>query len=443
MKYDVKSLSIKEKRKFQVIVNVVEGKLSIDRAAVVLGYDKYYIRKLVSEYVNFGIECLIHKSKGLPSNHKANLELKSSIVNLYQKHYRGFNFTHFCEKLLENHNIKIPYTTCKIYLNSAGINSPRSHKTKTKNDIHSLRPRRELFGELIQMDASLHRWFGEDKCQIHAAIDDATGIIVGAHFDQQETLKAYYIVLRQIIAKYGVPWELYTDNRTVFNYNSSKNATDDKPTNFRFACRRLGIDIITTSVPQAKGRIERLFGTLQDRLINEIRLANIQTIEEANMFLPQFINSYNLKFALPYNDTTNGFEKLDNLNVLDYILVKFYPRKVNKGSSIKFRNKQYLAFNNASKQQLLNPGAQVLVLENFKDELFLLDDEKVLHYLVELTPEEIEIRTINQRSPLIKKIPPKRYHIPSFSHPWRDYPVKDIITYLDFHPEDLEDLPIN
>lgn len=192
-------------------------------------------------------------------------------------------------------------------------------------------------------------------------------------------------------------------------------------------------------MPQAKGRIERLFGTLQDRLINEMRLANIQTIEEANMFLPQFIHSYNLKFALPINDNTNGFEKLDNLNILDYILVKFYPRKVNKGSSIKFSNKQYLAFNNASKQQLLHPGAKVLVLQNFKDELFLLDDDNTLHYLVELTLEEIEIRTINQRSPLIRKTKPRRYQIPSFSHPWREYSVKDIMIYLDYHPEDFHE----
>ncbi|HHT38031.1 MAG TPA: ISNCY family transposase [Mollicutes bacterium] len=439
MKYDMNSLSFKEKRKFQVILNVIEGKFTIERAAVVLGYNKYYIKKLVTEYMNFGVECLIHKSKGLPSNRRANLELKSLIIDLYKKNYLGFNFTHFREKLLKNHNIQIPYTTCKNYLNSSGIFSPRSHRIKSKKDIHSLRPRRELFGELIQMDASIHLWFGDDKTHLHAAIDDATGIIVGAHFSKQETLKSYYIVLRQIIAKYGVPWELYTDNKTVFNYNSSKNANHDKPTNFRFACNRLGIDIITTSVPQAKGRIERLFGTLQDRLINEMRLANIQTIDEANMFLPGFINDFNLKFALPLNDNINGFEKLDNLKVLDYILVKFYPRKVNKGSSIKFFNKQYLAFNNASKQQLLNPGANVLVPQNFKDELFLLDDENILHYLVELTPEEIEIRTINQRSPLIKKVKPKRYHIPTFTHPWREYPVKDIITFLDYHPEDFQE----
>lgn len=439
MKYDKNSLSFKEKRKFQIISNVVEGKLSIDRAATMLDYDKYYVKKLIQEYIDSGIESLVHKSKGLPSRNKANLELKDLIVDLYKKDYYGFNFTHFCEKLLEDHNIKIPYTTCKHYLNSADIKSPRSHRSKSKKDIHSLRPRRELFGELIQMDASLHLWFGDKKCQLHAAVDDATGNIVGAHFDHQETLKGYYIVLRQIIEKYGVPWELYTDNRTVFNYNSSKNANHDKPTNFKFACRRLGIDIITTSVPQAKGRIERLFGTLQDRLINEMRLANIQTIEEANMFLPQFIHSYNLKFALPINDNTNGFEKLDNLNILDYILVKFYPRKVNKGSSIKFSNKQYLAFNNASKQQLLHPGAKVLVLQNFKDELFLLDDDNTLHYLVELTPEEIEIRTINQRSPLIRKTKPRRYQIPSFSHPWREYPVKDIMIYLVYHPEDFHE----
>lgn len=108
MKYDKNSLSFKEKRKFQIISNVVERKLSIDRAATMLDYDKYYVKKLIQEYIDSGIESLVHKSKGLPSRNKANLELKDLIVDLYKKDYYGFNFTHFCEKLLEDHNIKIP-----------------------------------------------------------------------------------------------------------------------------------------------------------------------------------------------------------------------------------------------------------------------------------------------------------------------------------------------
>lgn len=440
MKYDNKKLSYKEKRKLYIISNVIKEKISLDRASVILGYNKYYISKLVARFKLIGIKALIHKSKGLPSRNRANLELKSKIINLYLDKYDGFNFKHFHEKIISDEGINIPFSTCKKYLKDSGIVSPRAHRTKTKKDIHSSRPRRELFGELIQMDASVHLWFGTKKAYLHAAIDDSTGIIVGAHFEWQETLKGYYIVLKQIIEKYGVPWELYTDNRTVFNYNSSKNANRDKPTNFRFACNRLGIDIITTSVPQAKGRIERLFGTLQDRLINEMRLSNIQTIEEANNFLPEFINGFNLKFATPYNHTTNGFEKLDNLSILDYILVNFYPRKVNPGSTIKFDNKVYIAFNNNDKQQLLTPKSKVLVLKNLKDELFMIDDYNGLYSLVELSPEEVERRTINRKTPLTRKSKPKHYRVPTFTHPWREYSVKDIITYLDYHPEDFDEL---
>ena len=128
------------------------------------------------------------------------------------------------------------------------------------------------------------------------------------------------------------------------------------------------------------------------------------------------------------------------LSILDYILVNFYPRKVNPGSTIKFDNKVYIAFNNNDKQQLLTPKSKVLVLKNLKDELFMIDDYNGLYSLVELSPEEVERRTINRKTPLTRKSKPKHYRVPTFTHPWREYSVKDIITYLDYHPEDFDEL---
>src|SRR5659263_397664 len=135
--------------------------------------------------------------------------------------------------------------------------------TVPDEDAHPRRPRCKYFGEMLQMDASLHDWFGKDKTQLHIAVDDSTGQIVGAYFDHQETLNGYYHLLYQILTTYGIPAMFFTDRRTVFEYKQIKNPAteDDTFTQFSYACSRLGIDIKTGSVPQAKGRVERYFQT--------------------------------------------------------------------------------------------------------------------------------------------------------------------------------------
>ena len=154
------------------------------------------------------------------------------------------------------------------------------------------------------MDASQHIWFGDTKTHLHIAIDDATGLIVGAYFDKQETLNGYYNVLHQILVNYGVPYQFFTDRRTVFEYKKKHETSVDKDTftQFGYACKQLGIDIRTSSVPQAKGRVERAFGTLQSRLTVELRLNSISSIEEANEFLDHYVKKFNKRFALPTNN---------------------------------------------------------------------------------------------------------------------------------------------
>lgn len=161
------------------------------------------------------------------------------------------------------------------------------------------------------MDASPHLWFGTSITHLHLAIDDATGKILGAYFDTQETLNAYYQITHQILIDYGIPAKFLTDRRTVFEYKR-KNASSDEEdtfTQFSYACHQLGIELECTSVPQAKGRVERLNQTLQSRLVIELRLAGITTIEEANEFLKSYLKEFNAMFSLPINDTKTVFEK--------------------------------------------------------------------------------------------------------------------------------------
>lgn len=190
----------------------------------------------------------------------------------------------------------------------------------------------------------LHHWFGTDKTQLHIAIDDCTGQLVGMYFDHQETLNGYYNVFHQILTNHGIPAMFYTDRRTVFEYKQkrSKKAEDDTFTQFSYACKQLGVEIRTTSVAQAKGRVERAFQTLQQRLPIALRLAGIQTIKEANVFLNSYIKEYNAKFALPVKNTKSVFEKQPDIEMIDQTLAVLTERTVDSGHCIKYKNKPEL-----------------------------------------------------------------------------------------------------
>ena len=160
------------------------------------------------------------------------------------------------------------------------------------------------------MDASGGVWFGDTFATLRLAVDDSTGCVVGAYFDTQETLKGYYNVFKSILTDFGIPVKFLTDNRTVFIYNKKNNprTEDDTLTQFGYACRGLGVEIETSSIPQRKGRIERLNGNFQSRKNQELRLAKINSIEEANNFLMSYVKKFNTRFSLQVNFTTSVFE---------------------------------------------------------------------------------------------------------------------------------------
>src|SRR5690554_1490545 len=187
---------------------------------------------------------------------------------------------------------------------------------------------------MLQMDASIHHWFGEAKSQLHIAVDDATGQIVGAYFDEQETLNGYYHVFHQVLSTYGIPYQFFTDNRTVFEYKKKhqKDVEKDTFTQFGYACKQLGVDIRTSSVAQAKGRVERMFGTLQSRLPVELRLNGITSIKEANEFLNSFIKKFNKQFALPIDSIKSVFETQPDSDKINLTLAVLSSRKIDNGS---------------------------------------------------------------------------------------------------------------
>ena len=267
------------------------------------------------------------------------------------------------------------------------------------------------------MDASGICWFNNIYSTLHLAVDDATGTVVGAFFDYQETLWGYYNVLKQILEKYGIPASFLTDNRTVFTYRSNPNPTDenDTYTQFAYACKSLGISIKTSSIPQKKGRIERFNQTFQNRLPQELRTANIKTLEQANEFLTSYLPKFNARFALQRKNITSVFENQPSKETINLTLSIITSRIFDHGSSIKFHNKYYQATNATGTQVIcFRNGTPGLVIQTFDKRLFVTVEEKI--YLLKELPERRESSLEFDEA---KEKELKQTYIPPMTHPWK------------------------
>lgn len=401
-------LRMNELEKFEIIKNLVEKNGNKKRAATKLHCTVRTINRLIQKYNKYGKSGFVHGNRNrIPSKAKEE-SLRSEIITLYNGKYQGSNFNHFKELLLENENIDVSY--CFIYniLMKDNIISPKIQrktrkslaiakiKEKNKNlsekeveekynnelELYESHPRQErakYFGELIQMDASEFNWFGNIKTHLHVSIDDATGQILGAYFDNQETLKGYYNVFKMILEIYGIPYKFLTDNRTVFNYNRNgkTSAERDVLTQFGYACKTFGVDLDTTSVAESKGRVERLNETLQSRLPIELRLAGITTIEDANKYLKDiYIPKFNKRFGLSSNTITSIFDSIPTKEKINETLAILKIRKVDNGNSIRYNGKYYQLYNNGN-IACFKSKTECLVVKCFDGTLVATVNEKV------------------------------------------------------------------
>lgn len=269
------------------------------------------------------------------------------------------------------------------------------------------------------MDGSIHLWFGDKKCCLHLAVDECTNTVVGAYFDFQEVLCGYYHVFAQILIKYGIPAKFKTDNRTVFNYlslNPNKRTSEkDVLTQFGYACKQLGVELETTSISQAKGLIERDNGTFQGRLVNELKLNGITTIEEANKYLNEvFVPKFNKKFALDYKKFESVFETSPTVEKINYTLAVLSPRKIDNGNSIKYKNIYYQPYENGE-LKCFKPRTECLVIKSFDSNLFVTIDEKIY----ELRKLETHKKYSKEFDNEITTVEKKTVYIPPMSHPWK------------------------
>ena len=406
-------LRMNEQEKYEVIKELVDNNGNKNRASQKLDLSRRQIDHLIIIYKEKGKSGFIHGNRSKKPVNTLDKSISEDIILLYKNKYYDFNFSHFKEFLKKDENIDVSYDFIYKNLTKAGILSPKARK-KTKReyakkklfqekkinlamsdeqiehivnheialeDSHPRGEKPKYFGEIIEQDGSIHLWFGETKTCLHLAIDKATSTIVGAHFDKQETLNGYYHVLYQILTNYGIPYKFITDNRTVFNYmslNPDKRTSDkDVLTQFGYACKQLGIELETTSVSQAKGLIERTNGTFQGRLVQELRLNNITTIDKANEYLINvFVPYFNQKFALDYKKFESVFESSPSLEKINYTLAILTPRKIDNGNAIKFKNKYYQPYIDNELKCFL-PKTECLVIETFNGNLFVTIDENV------------------------------------------------------------------
>lgn len=340
------TLSQEQLKTFTVINRFIDKSISRQQAAELLGLSTRQITRLKKGVLTSGAESLIHKNTGRKPAHAVSEEMKEAVLKIYSRpELSGVNFLHFNDILLADFGIHISYSALSSILKNAGFESPK--KKKNRHRTHR-RKRKPHPGQLIQIDATPYEWFGgNDKYALHGAIDDATGKVVGLFLTQNECLYGYLETMRQCCMDFGIPQTVYSDNHTIFRSPKTGKLTVDELiagktvhlTQFGRSMHELGIDLIFAKTPQAKGRIERLWVTLQSRLPVEFAKRGISTIADANRFLEEeYKELFNQRFSVE-PEAEYIFVPLAEGMDIDAILCVKHRRKTDAAGTFSFKNR--------------------------------------------------------------------------------------------------------
>jgi len=289
-------MSERELSRLRILVELADARLNVAAAAALLGIGRRQVFRLRQALATAGPSGLVSRKRGRPSNHRRGATFRRTVLALVREQYADFGPTLAAEKLAERHELRLGVETLRQWMMAEGLWIDRRHRLPSP---HQPRRRRECLGELVQIDGSEHAWFESrgPVCTLLAFIDDATSRIMLLRFVTSESAFDYLRATRLYLEAYGKPVTFYSDKHSIFRVTKKDAAGGDRMTQFARALAELNIDIICANIPQAKGRVERAFGTLQDRLVKELRLAAIANIAAANAWLPTFIADYNRRFA--------------------------------------------------------------------------------------------------------------------------------------------------
>jgi transposase len=335
------TMSKKELNRAELMLRIQERRLTQRTAAEMLGLSVRQVERLYRCYNEHGPAGLVSKKRGRPSNRRISEDLKEQTLELVRSLYPDFGPTLANEKLREFHQISVSVETLRLWMIEDGIWTPR-HRRLAR--VQQPRVRRACLGELIQIDGSDHDWFENraERCMLLVFIDDATGRFMELRFCLSETTFNYFLCARSYFKRYGKPVAFYSDKASIFRVNQKETKGGDGYTQFGRAMNDLNIDIICANTAPAKGRVERANKTLQDRLVKELRLRNICTIEQANEYLPAFMDEHNSRFAKAPRSAHDAHRPLLPNDNLDDIFTWQEPRKVSKSLTLSYKRQMYV-----------------------------------------------------------------------------------------------------
>lgn len=413
-------MSSKERERLKVLARVKRGELNLKEAAELIGVSYRQCRRLHKRHKQSGDRGLLHRSRGQPSNRGHQAQFKAAVLARYQERYPDFGPTLAAEKLATD-GYEMDHETLRRWLLQARL----WHKRRKRAAHRSWRERRAHFGELVQLDGSHHEWFEKrgERCCLMKLIDDATSKRM-ARLSEEETIFSAMELLWRWIDRYGIPRALYTDKKNVYVVDEktrqrAAESGEEVLTQFGTACKKLGIEIITAHSPQAKGRVERSHGTYQDRLVKELRLAEINTIAAANELLDSgYGEQLSEKFAVAprakadYHRAPKGYD-------LAAIFCLEEERTVQRDWTVRFAN-QFFQLEAPDKN--MSPRGKVLVQRYLDDSLHFRYREQELRFTI--LPE----RPQPAAKPCKRKQRPRsaadsktKQVAPAANHPWRNF----------------------
>ena len=410
---DIIMASQEELRRLHVIEKVLEGGLKQVEAAEILSLSSRHIRRVVKRVRGEGQRGIVHRLRGRPSNRKIPGQLKDKVIKLYRARYKDFGPTLASEKLLERDRVSISDETLRGWLLEAGdwkrVRKGRRHRQWRERKGHR--------GEMVQMDGSHHAWFEDrgDPCVLMGYIDDATGDVFGRFDDYEGTMPAMDS-FKRYIRKRGLPLKVYLDKHST--YKSTAKATIAEQlegveplSEFERALKELGVEVSHAHSPQAKGRIERLFRTFQDRVIKEMRLRGIKTIEEGNRFLEQYLPLYNRRFSVRPREKDDVHRPLPQGMDLNGILCIKTERTLRNDFTVVHNHKLY-QIQDATK------ASKVIVQDRMDGSMRVTYQGQALRF------REITERPIRENNhPVATKR--RKAYIPPADHPWRRFKIKN------------------
>jgi len=409
------TMSDKEVSRLEVMQRLKEKSLSQREAAKILGVSVRHVRRLFKAYLEKGAAGLVSQRRGQASNNRLSEVTRVQALDLLGSKYRDFGPTLACEKLVEVEGLKISNESVRKMMMVAGLWKARRVR---KIVTHQMRERRPCWGELVQIDGSPHDWFEgrAPACVLLVFIDDASGNLLRLQFVGSESFFSYCAAAQAYFKRCGKPVAFYSDKNSIFRVNIPNSGDGDNLTQFGRAMRELQIEIICANTPQAKGRVERANQTLQDRLIKEMRLRGISSLEAGNAYLPEFINDFNRRFGVEPISQHDAHRPLAAQDDLARILTWQEPRTLSKNLTVQFEKVVYQVQTERPTYAMRN--AQVTVCKDASGNITLLYKDKLLPYTIfHKQAKQAEIVETKDVDAALQN--QRKAHVPAPNHPWR------------------------